>query len=116
MIEQPILTSAERLTIFRDKINAAVDAHIANGGKIVSLSFGCGTNECCPIGALIGKDYDLDQFIYVQVANKLGFYFTNDDMWSFIEGFDNDGMGKITNMDLFSIGVKLRTRINPTKV
>jgi hypothetical protein len=112
-IEQPLMTASERITIFRDKINAAVDAHIAAGGIIISNAFGWGTKECCPLGALVGVEYNINMLYPGQVAQKLGFYFTESDLWDFIYAFDGVDDMHPTNIELHKIGAELRARLNP---
>lgn len=83
------LTKAEKAKKLRILLVRSVNAHIKKGGKLISGGFQDTKGAYCPIGcATIGVKND---GFHNKLAEKLGFKLSEDDMWSFIYGFDNHG-------------------------
>jgi hypothetical protein len=73
-----------QLKIFKSKLNKAIKAHLASGGTLISGSFGSGTT-LCPITCLVSESCDS---LEEALSEKLGFTFSPDDLWNFMDAFD----------------------------
>jgi hypothetical protein len=108
------MLTQEQVDQFEKQIVAAIEAHLAGGGKLCYGTFSNWRNKgICPISCLVGPDPGGG--FQGAVSNKLNFSFTEADMWKFIHGFDGqmrffDSEGRTP---LFLLGQKLRTKYLP---
>jgi hypothetical protein len=100
----------QELSLFKIRLVSAIEAHLANGGKIVPkyFRFNDGTNDCrCPIGCL---DINLGQTLTVAMTESMGFSVDNAEIWSFIWGFDGALPSSNNVPDLYNLGKELRAK------
>jgi hypothetical protein len=104
----------EQLETFKTQLSLAIEAHLANGGKLISGSFGYG--KClCPIACLVNEPELPTKFEMAfsrkyekAVSEKLGFEVSANDMWDFIGAFDDED--KLTINEVMVIGIELRKK------
>jgi hypothetical protein len=99
-----------QLNTFKTALVAAIEAHLASGGKISDRRFAY-QNERCPIGCLAFEEMATGiHNIYSQaVSAKLGFEVSTDEMYCFADGFDccdNYNVGT----ELYYFGQQLRRK------
>ena len=96
---------------FRSSLFRACNAFVKGGGKIDIGNF-----IYCPIGVATHKYGKGGVSVQTRLRRRLGFAVSNQDMWSFIRGFDgfipypngiNDGT---TNMELYKLGQEFRKK------
>lgn len=91
-------------------LTEACDAHIANGGQIISGHFYGAGNRCCPVGCVHKKNSSLS--LAEALAEASGLVIDENRLWSFVDGFDDrDGVGQDT--DLLALGRELRQKYLP---
>lgn len=102
----------DQLDKLRSVLVQACDAHIANGGRIVSNHF-YGTNKgCCPITCVRRlHGYSSDISFIDALSQAIGTEIDDYQFWSFVDGFD-DRSSPILNSDpeLFDLGKELRNK------
>lgn len=101
-----MLTKAEKVKRLRALLVRACNAHIKKGGEILDVGFK-EDNACCPIRCAAGEPvvpYN------EKLSEKLKFNFSNDDMWSFIAGFDGHEPDESRQDMFFKLGVELRKK------
>lgn len=76
----------ENIDKLRTALIEACDKQIKNGTRIAIGAFGNGKDWCCPIQCLVGKK--VEQKYADHVAKRVGFDFSDTDLWLFIGGFD----------------------------
>lgn len=74
---------------FHDLLVEAADKHLAQGGTIISGTFGSGT-RVCPIEAMVPRDLKVRKFIRIRdrLDEKVGFKISDKDFWLFVNTFD----------------------------
>lgn len=103
-----MLNKAEKAKRLRTLLVKSVNAHLKKGGKLVSGGFQS-ENGYCPIGCATLDTNDGSGF-ESRLSKKLGFRFTENDMWDFIHGFDNTGSRLEGDDPLYTLGVSLRKK------
>lgn len=108
-----------QLDTFEQKITAAIEAHLASGGKLTYGSFAKyiddpqtnAVESICPISCLVGLHpgtaFD------AAIGNEIGFPFSNEEMFQFIHGFDRLTGTHDLNTPLYQLGKKLRAKYLP---
>jgi hypothetical protein len=103
----------EQLAIFKETVTAAVDKHLANGGILSVGTFGSG--DCrCPISCLMVEDRPKDDSSGALVgflSKKMGFGLSDEQIWSFINGFDGSRWGGDSAMR--RLGQEFRNKYRP---
>ena len=104
----------DQFETFKQALVAAVEEHLAAGGTLATGTFGKGT--ClCPLSCLLGKEWQtaadrsgkgLEQVFY----NKMGFSISNDEMWSFIGGYDHTGFDTDKSQTMRDLGQEIRKK------
>lgn len=108
------MLTQEQFDIFEQQITAAIDAHLAKGGKLIYGAFGI-KESCCPITCLTGtySPFTINGF-HIALAKKLNFDFPQEDMWEFVHGFDNNYCRE--KNQLYKLGQKLRQKYLPIPI
>jgi hypothetical protein len=100
----------EQTQIFKDRIVQAVDAHIANGGILLSGCFGFRKTAMCPVSCVIGSPDLQGALSHKLVSNVLGFDVSDEEVWSFIDGFDGNPHTVVGVPELYQFGLELRQK------
>jgi hypothetical protein len=82
------MLTQEQLDIFEQQVSAAVETHLANGGKLCRGRFFTPDGSCmCPIACItdMTPGYGYER----KLSDKLFFTVDHGQMFSFIHGFDN---------------------------
>lgn len=101
----------EQLKSVEQKITHAVEEHLATGGRLMAGTFRTG-NDLCPIACLLktAGRHDLIQ----GVSDQLGFRITDEQLWSFIAGFDGsshfDATPSLLDQDMLKLGKHMRQK------
>jgi hypothetical protein len=103
---------AEHFKKFERKITAAIKAHVANGGELKSGSFGF-DNCLCPLSCLTGAIVPNNVTYWDRVSEICKVPFTENDMWQFIDGFDNNSVKPYARTRLYLLGRSLRAKYLP---
>jgi hypothetical protein len=108
------MLTQEQLDLFEEQITAAIDAHLARGGKLMVGGFyGADPNTLCPISCMTGacpkRGYD------EALSRELSFDISYNEMFEFINGFDTPTSFQSPTQDspLFRLGRKLREKYLP---
>lgn len=105
--------NAKQIETFKQAVIAAVDKHLADGGTLSIGTFGSG--ECrCPISCLMGIDEPEDnssRALVEHLSKKMGFDLSDEEVWSFIDGFDGNSWRHDNTMK--SLGRELRNKYRP---
>jgi hypothetical protein len=100
---------------FKKAIFAAVEKHIANGGKLVVGSFEKGSDRC-PISCLTkGEPSKKDEYYWKASARISKTPFTEGDLWCLIDGFDCNGLvpAERKKTRMYKLGQQLRAKFLP---
>ena len=90
---------------FKSALKKAVEAHLANGGKLATHLFREKDGTSCPIGCLINDDRNKHLTYEESISQLLGIEISQEEMWEFIDGFDD---GTIHESDLYFLGRDFR--------
>ena len=104
------MLTQQQLDKLETKLTAAVEAHLASGGKLTAGSFHFNLpdgEEClCPIACLTkGSPLSYEDAI----SYKVGFSITWNEMWELVMGFDGKGSNENA---IWLLGLKLRQKYN----
>lgn len=112
------MLTPEQIGIFENKITEAIDQYLATGGKLIAGSFGTFDHNdqkmcMCPISCLIGMGF---LGFKNRISRKMGFQFTESNMWDFVDGFDHrKWCPESMNERLYQLGKKLREKYLPAQ-
>jgi hypothetical protein len=105
----------EQLSLFKNQLIIACDAHLANGGTLIAKSFvRDGDGKCkCPLSCL---DMDVAANVGESLSRILGFTINPDEVWSFVWGFDNVVIHGNDDPSVYALGQELRAKYQPEEV
>lgn len=113
------MLTQEQLTQFEIAITQAIEKHLAKGGTLQTGAFGGlddDRSRLCPISCLAIGHLHYNGFNGA-VSEKMGFPFSDIDMWHFVHGFDlirSSWLGpEEFETDLYKMGKKLREKYLP---
>lgn len=94
----------EHFEKFKTATYAAVEQHLAAGKKLERKVFISKVGDCaCPIGCLVAPIYCKGELYPDVVSKLLNIPFSEEDMWHFIDGFDD---GTEHASELYNLGVE----------
>jgi hypothetical protein len=101
--------------LFEQTLIKYADQHLANGGRIICGKFnGFTEGECCPVAATMENFFQTrsrdvhKEYCAQYLSSVLQMQISNDELFSFIFGFDGRSPEKGSDPECYQIGQKLR--------